>query len=203
MGLTKFFNIKEFSNAWFEELRSFFVFIRDYPEKSIDLEQLKKYASKLFDMSQDLEKRREELVKFEKLEKLWSPLVDNNPDYIAQFDRNLRFIFVNKTILNSVKQPVEEVIGKTLGDFKGINQEAALAMMWQLRKAFETGKIIKYFPHSSFHDRNKQLHSILIPDFAQDGKTVERVMVISREIPPFNISSDFEEIKKYTKVLTQ
>ncbi|HYG40815.1 MAG TPA: PAS domain-containing protein [Cytophagales bacterium] len=201
MSITKFFNFKEFTNAWFDELKSFFILIKDYPDKPLDLDQLKKYAGKLFDLSKDLEKRREELVHFEKLEKLWSPLIDNNPDYIAQFDKNFKIIFVNKTILDSLNYPIEHIIGKSLLDFKSINQEAALAMMWQIKKVFETGKLIKYFPHSAFNDKNKQLHSLLIPDFSPDKSIVERVMVISREIPPFNIPSDFEQIKKYTKVL--
>ena len=66
-------------------------------------------------------------------------LVDNAPDVLSRFDRNLRYRFVNKTAERSTGIPREAFLGKTFREL-GFPEENCHQWEEALRRVFETGE---------------------------------------------------------------
>jgi PAS domain S-box-containing protein len=118
-------------------------------------------------------------------------LVDDSPDIIARFDRDLRYISINPTI--------EKFTGIAPGSFIGkTNKELSMPEVQEhfltehINKVFETGKEsrIEYW----FRAPDQQIRHFqarLVPERAQDG-SVQYVL---------SVSHDITELKKRTEEL--
>ncbi len=107
-------------------------------------------------------------------------LVENSPDIIARFDRNLRFIYMNPAVETAMGRPVEAFIGKTHYEL-GVSEEVAQRWHQSLRQVFETGQesIIEYQVQTPEGPRIFQARRV--PEFAPDG-SVQSVLSVSRDI---------------------
>jgi PAS domain S-box-containing protein len=131
-------------------------------------------------LSEDIteHKQSEELLR--KREQEFTALVENSPDIISRFDRELRHIYVNPAVELATGMPSQEFLGKTHQDL-GMSQ--ALLSLWQesLQKVFQTGEPdeheFRYLTPSGW----KYYQSRLFPELAADG-SVESVLGICRDL---------------------
>ncbi|OWY69277.1 hybrid sensor histidine kinase/response regulator [cyanobacterium TDX16] len=133
-------------------------------------------------------------------------LVENSPDIIARFDRDLRHLYVNPVIEQATGKPPEMYVGKTHAE---VGVPAEICTLWQssLRQVFVTQKeeFFEYdfpapndavggtlFEHPSLRHRQGRTqtpsdHRIryyqtrVVPEFNPDG-SVQTLLAITRDI---------------------
>jgi PAS domain S-box-containing protein len=107
-------------------------------------------------------------------------LVENAPDIITRFDRNLRHLYVNPAVELATGLSAEAFIGKTNREL-GMPEE--LASYWEkgMGKVFETGQqqVIEF----QFLTPSRLTHyqARIVPELAKDG-SIESLLSISRDI---------------------
>ncbi len=116
-------------------------------------------------------------------ERLFRTLVENSPDIITRFDRNLRHLYVSPASEAVTGIRAEARLGKTYAE---IGLPDALVGPWErtLVRVFATGQ--PYTFETTFHVIGQPLrHSQVryIPEFAADG-SVESVLGITTDITP-------------------
>lgn len=121
----------------------------------------------------------------------YKTLVDDSPDIIARFDRDLRYVYVNKIVEKVMGIPPAAFIGKTNKD---LNISVAQETYWSknITSVFETGKeafIELNFDSSSLGKRYFQAR--IVPEFSSDG-SVPYVLTVAYDIT---------ELKNYEDVL--
>jgi diguanylate cyclase (GGDEF)-like protein/PAS domain S-box-containing protein len=111
-------------------------------------------------------------------EREFKALVENAPDFIARFDRELRHVYANPAVQRVLGMPADEIIGRSHPEL-GVPEE--LYSIWQpaLRAVFETGgeSAIEFATPKA--DRYFQCR--LVPEFAEDG-SIETVLATARDI---------------------
>ena len=131
-------------------------------------------------MFTDITKREQAEPELHRRETQFKTLVENIPDIITRFDRNLKHIYVNPAVRLVTGMPEEMFIGKTNQDL-GMPEE--LSEMWSrsLLKVFATG--LKDTIEFNFNTPvGKRFYlSTLIPEPGIGGR-VESVLVIARDI---------------------
>ncbi|NHC35513.1 hybrid sensor histidine kinase/response regulator [Scytonema millei] len=108
-------------------------------------------------------------------------LVENSPDIIARFDRDLRHLYVNPVVERATGLPPEMYVGKTHAE---VGVSAEICTLWQssLRQVFATQQadFFEYdFPASGNGIRYYQTR--VVPEFDLDG-TVQTLLAITRDI---------------------
>ena len=121
----------------------------------------------------------------------YKTLIDNSPDIIVRFDRELRYAYVNRTAEEILENPAATLIGKTNRD---LNMLEAQEKYWSknIAEVFQTGKeaIIELnFESSSLGKRFFQAR--IVPEFLSDGSI------------PYVLTAayDITELKNYEDVL--
>ncbi len=107
-------------------------------------------------------------------------LVENAPDIIARFDRELRHIYISPTIERVTGLPQAGFLGKTNRDL-GMPED--LCALWEARTAavFATGEPAEYeFTYETPHGP-VCYQARIVPELAPDG-TVETVLAITRDV---------------------
>lgn len=108
-------------------------------------------------------------------------LVENAPDIIARFARELRLLYVNPALEKATGILTTAIIGKNLLDF---NLSTNTKMLWQesLDRVFLNGKEEEIeFDLPASDGRVRYYQARLVPEFARDGST-EQVLTVSRDI---------------------
>jgi PAS domain S-box-containing protein len=109
-------------------------------------------------------------------EREFSTLVENSPDVICRFDRDLRYIYVSPTLVAVTGRPQTDYLGKTAREaarpgFDWESYEAAC------RTAMDTRTLV----HHSFTYNERHYSARIIPEFSPDG-SVESIMTITEEV---------------------
>ncbi|MBD2304295.1 response regulator [Chroococcidiopsis sp. FACHB-1243] len=108
-------------------------------------------------------------------------LVENSPDIIARFDRDLRHLYVNPVVEKATGKPPEMYVGKTHAE---VGVPAEICTLWQssLRQVFATQKedFFEYdFPAPGNGIRYYQTR--VVPEFNPDS-SVQTLLAITRDI---------------------
>ena len=105
-------------------------------------------------------------------------LVENAPDIIARFDRELRHVYANPAVERVLGMPPDQIIGKTHAEL-GLPESLYSAWQPSLRAVFETGeeRDIEFQTPGGSHS----YLSRLVPEFGEDG-SIETVLTITRDI---------------------
>ncbi|HBL57235.1 MAG TPA: serine/threonine protein kinase [Cyanobacteria bacterium UBA8803] len=113
-------------------------------------------------------------------EQEFKALVENSPDIIARFDRQMRHIYVNPAVERATGIPSSTFIGKTNQEL-GMSEKLVFDWHANLQKVFITGcdVLIEFDFPTPTGTRSYQGH--LVPEYAMDG-TVEFVLGVSRDI---------------------
>jgi len=116
-------------------------------------------------------------------------LLDNSPDLISRYDRNLKYTFVNKTIRQIRGLPAEAFLGKDLSElafFRSLVSPADTAQyLADIRRVFDTGETVTgyvTFLYSTQGGADQHLQYLLFPEFAAGSRTVACVSGISRDV---------------------
>lgn len=131
-------------------------------------------------LQSEITNRKRQAEVLNRREQEFKALVENAPDIIARFDRDLRHVYVNPAIEQATGLSREAFIGKTNRDL-GMPEE--LISVWDstIRKVFETGQEeIIDFPFPTPNGMNYYQVRI-VPELALDG-SVESAVGITRDI---------------------
>ncbi|MBZ0290203.1 MAG: PAS domain-containing protein, partial [Anaerolineae bacterium] len=119
-------------------------------------------------------------VRLRQHERDFKTLVENNPDFIARLDRDLRHIYVNPALERVTGLSLEQHIGKTVHEV-GFPADVADYLEGELRSVIET-RVEKW---ARFAYRTpvgvRSMESRLTPEFDDDGQ-VQTIMTITRDI---------------------
>ena len=122
----------------------------------------------------DITERKQSQRELQESEERYRTLFENSPDFIAQLNREGRFISANSAMAKSVGMSVGELVGKNISEV--IPKEVAQARIEMFRKVLNEGLI------QPFEDerQGRYFHSIMVP-LQTEGKE-ETLQVISRDV---------------------
>jgi len=139
--------------------------------------ELIKANDRLIELIAEREKAQEEVLR-SRLE--FQALAENAPDIIARYDRELRYVYVNRAIEEVTGWPGQEFLGKTNLEAK---MPRRLSADWdrELERVFESGResSLEFRFRSPAGPRHYQTR--LVPERAGDG-SVTSVLAVSRDI---------------------
>jgi PAS domain S-box-containing protein len=143
-------------------------------ERTIELEQLNEI------LIVEIDQRTRAEASLRQREQEFRALVENAPDIITRFDRELRHIYVNPAVELATGIPARDFIGKTNQEL-GMPSELVAYWCQTLQVVFETGseqEIEFTFPTPNGLKYYQSRH---VPEFGADGST-ETVLAIARDI---------------------
>jgi PAS domain S-box-containing protein len=108
-------------------------------------------------------------------------LIDNTPDIIAGFDREGRYLFVNRSVSKVSNALPEEHIGKRIGDIPGFTPEIAAWRRDIVKKVYATGKPFEGEFQSQIEDGGLTFEWRVLPVQDSDGNILS-VFSINRDI---------------------
>ncbi|MCC9166284.1 PAS domain-containing protein [Pontibacter harenae] len=144
---------------------------------------------------QDITEQKKAEEKIAKREAQYRTLVNNTPDSISRWNKNMKLIFANAAFESKSGLLNEYLFGK---DINGMVQQNTIALPWikSLRKVFDTGKAVEH--HNSFptpHGKS-HFHSRLVPEKNAAGE-VETVLAIARDITELkNVEQEVIRVKE-------
>lgn len=107
-------------------------------------------------------------------------LLENSPDIIARFDKDLRYVYINAAVVKQLGMPPGAFIGRTSLE-AGMDPENAKLWMDAIESVFETGKQRKHYTVHQTKRGVRHYQTILAPVRALDG-SVTSVLTITRNI---------------------
>lgn len=114
-------------------------------------------------------------------------LLDNAPDAVARFDRDLRHVYVNLATARANNRPVEDFHLKTMRDL-GHSEEISSLLEQHLRGVFASGNEDTF--DVDFHGPHgrRYFQCRMAPEFSQG--VVETVIVFSRDLTELKQTQD-------------
>jgi diguanylate cyclase (GGDEF)-like protein/PAS domain S-box-containing protein len=127
----------------------------------------------------DITERKKAEQQLTASEQLFRTLVENSPDHIARYDRELRCVYLNPAMAKQFKAPLDIIIGKTSKEYSPwLDPERYMA---NLRKVIETGQEVSdEVAYQTPTGENHWVSSRFAPEFDLDGKA-QSVLVISND----------------------
>jgi PAS domain S-box-containing protein len=107
-------------------------------------------------------------------------LIENTPDIISRWDRNLRRIYVNPAIERATGRPASDFIGRTSRE---LGMPMSLVDRWEMatNQVFRTGREQIIETAYETPDGERQYETRITPELAADG-TVATVLSVGRDI---------------------
>ncbi len=156
----------------------FVAFLRAMP-KMLHMKSQNQLKETIDEKTSELHTTHQKLIESERQFRV---LVNHHPDTISQLDKDFRYIFVNKTILELTGAPEEFFVGRTIYDL-GFPQEFVKSQETYLKKAFEKGE------HSTFESISelpqigpRRFRISFIPVWNQEGTSVESVLNLAKDV---------------------
>lgn len=131
-------------------------------------------------MAMDITARLEMEDALQRKERDVRSLLDNTPDIVVRFDRQLRHVFVNRAGARLREMAAGDMVGKTLTEL-GVAADQRRVLEGQIREVLATGRVSTFegafaLPGGSAHHRVQ-----VIPEPDPTG-AIDSVLVISRDI---------------------
>lgn len=107
-------------------------------------------------------------------------LIENVPDIIARFDRQLRHLYVNTAVEKLTGMPAKVFLGKTNREL-GMPRE--LVNYWDkcMEYVFATGKASEIEFEYNIPTGIRYYHARIVPEFSEQGE-VETILAVSRDV---------------------
>ncbi len=126
-------------------------------------------------------------------ERLFRTLVENSPDTITRFDRNLRHLYVSPSSESLTGVPAQARLGKTYVE-SGFPEAASAPWEHALRRVFTTGKPQTFESNYHAEDRPPHVSRVsYVPEFAADGSVASALC----------ITTDITKLKQVEEALRQ
>jgi PAS domain S-box-containing protein len=119
---------------------------------------------------------------------LYRAIVENTPDLITRWDKDLKLIFANSAFEAVTGVPNSSLYGKNYKDM-GRTGDIVLPWMKGLREALETRETADLFISLSLPGGVVQFHLLILPEKAADGN-VESALAIARDISHIKRTAD-------------
>jgi len=107
-------------------------------------------------------------------------VVENTPDVITRWDKDLRLLFANSAFEQKTGTKNENLYGKNNQEM-GQPDEIALPWMERLRNVFETGKATEHYNAFPTPKGEAYFFSRMVPEINENGE-IETVLAIARDI---------------------
>ncbi|KAF2514864.1 PAS domain S-box protein [Flavobacterium foetidum] len=124
-------------------------------------------------------------------------LVENTPDIITRWDKDLKLIFANSALEKKTGTSLEQLLGKTYLEM-GQPDDIAQSYFESLQKAFRTGETVEHYKKLSTLEGVVDLYSRMIPEKNALGE-VESILATARDIT--DLKKAGEEIKHRQELL--
>jgi two-component system CheB/CheR fusion protein len=145
----------------------------------VDVTELKESNLQLLQTARHLQSKAEELLTSEQK---WKSLVDNMPDFVIRFDRQVKHMFVNKAVERELGIDLPNIVGKSIEEVGVLSEADAHDWMSQIKTVFETQKPFNYYQEVQIRGDRRYLFTKLIPEFDLNRTQVESVLSVSRDI---------------------
>ena len=126
-------------------------------------------------------------------------IADRSPNCIARFDRELRYLYANRTLIELTGAPDSQIIGRKNRE---LPVPRSLQRLWDsnIEKVLRTGK--PCFIDFVVERRGKEAHLAmeLYPEHSDDGQ-VEGVACVSRDVTKYEQAE--EELLRFSRVLEE
>ncbi len=156
----------------------FILFVRAMP-RMLSMRSQNQLKEMIEERTSEVEKINQKLVESEAHFKV---LVNHHPDLISLLDKNFRYIFVNKTVLQTGRIPEELLIGKTIYEL-GLPEEFVKLQEHYLQKAFQTGEYDSYETFMKLPQLGtRRLRFSVVPVFDTNGQEVESVLNLAKDV---------------------
>jgi len=110
----------------------------------------------------------------------YKSVVENARDFIFLINDTGAFVSANTAAARALGMPAAGLAGKSLGDFFALDDAATI--LRQVREVFDSRKSLELKSAMRIRDRVYWLSTHFVPVFGEDGRTVERVLVMARDI---------------------
>lgn len=110
----------------------------------------------------------------------YKSVVENARDFIFLLDESGNFISANNAAARALGIPALGISGKSLENFFG--PDDAKSMLTQVHDVVDSRKSLEVKSVVHIRDRVYWLSTHFVPVFGEDGRTVERVLVMARDI---------------------
>ncbi len=168
--------------------------LRRYRDRLEDL--VRERTAQLDEKTEALETANEEL---HRKEQECRALVENSPDAIVRFDRDLRRTYVNSAMETLTGLPVSAFLGKTIDEPKREDRLEFMRLLERAcRKVFASGEEEKIESPYPTPAGLKHFHVRVVPECSNDGR-VGTVLTIYRDITELKVAQ--EELMRREELL--
>lgn len=128
----------------------------------------------------DISLRKQQEEHINRREREYKTLVENSPDMIARFDRNMHHLYVNPAVESIFQIPAKRLLGKS---WKRLGLKKEEYSLWQecLETVFVKGCDVQHEIKISTKFGIRYLQAHATPEFDKNGQ-VESVLVVTRDI---------------------
>jgi PAS domain S-box-containing protein len=147
----------------------------------------------------DISSRKRMEAELNETEHKYQSLAENLPDIVARFDKNLRHIYVNKTIEEISGIPVSAYLGKTNEELQ-MPSESVLFWNENLNKVFKTAKRKTFEFTFQSGNSKRYFSSLLVPEFDHSGNVIS-VLTVARDITPLKKSKQSLRIQRDISIM--
>lgn len=117
-------------------------------------------------------------------EKKFNALVENSPDMVARYDRQLRFLYINPSLdkLTNGELAPERVLGKSIEEVEFMARRMP-GFKEHLTKVFQTGQATSFVFSPNLPGEEIDFYQVrIVPEFGSDDNEVVSVLTISRNV---------------------
>jgi PAS domain S-box-containing protein len=121
-------------------------------------------------------------------EERYRVLVENSPDLITRFDRNLRMIYANPSVLKRIGKTMDELMGRTAQEY-GANSLSVKLWEQSAHNVLETGQPQRFENTNIWQGQVRIYDHMLMPEYGTDG-TVSSIINVARDITDRKMSEE-------------